>query len=237
MAQQNGNSGRYGIYFSPAPGALLHEQGSRWLGRDAVTGEVLDPDLPHDLSPDSWRDATESPRRYGLHATLKPPFRLAKGFRFEDLHTALHEFAGAHDRFDAPSLKVGTLGRFLALTLSEPCQGFVDLAADCVSGFDRFRAPAAKEEIEKRLNGRLSAREREHVLRWGYPYVFDTWKFHISLTGPMAAHCLPFFEQHLRERFSVVNQRALPVDSVSIFHEPHAGAPFRIVDRANLRSL
>jgi hypothetical protein len=211
--------------------------GSHWLGRDAITGESLDPALSNGLSSDLWREATESPRRYGFHATLKPPFRLAEGFRLEDLQAALHTFAAMRTRFDAPPLEVGTLGHFLALTLAEPSNQFVRLAGDCVSEFDRFRAQPTEEELERRLHDRLSSREREHVLRWGYPYVFDTWKFHMSLTGSLSADRLSPLEEHLRARFCAVSRRALPVDSICIFHEPFPGAPFSVVDRANLRSL
>lgn len=237
MSELNGNSSRYGIYFAPGPGTLLHELGSRWLGRDAITGESLDPALSNGVSSDLWREATESPRRYGFHATLKPPFRLAEGCRLEDLQAAVHEFAATHDRFDRPPLVVDTLGRFLALILAQPSEPFVRLASDCVSEFDRFRAQPTEEELEQRLHDRLSPREREHVLRWGYPYVFDTWKFHMSLTGSLSADRLPPLEEHLRARFSAVSRQASPVDSICIFHEPFPGAPFRVVDRASLRSL
>ncbi len=237
MLEQNGSTSRYGIYFAPAPGALLHELGSRWLGRDAITGESLDPELRANLTHDFWCHATLSPRRYGFHATLKPPFRLAESACFEDLQSALHKFAAAHSAFIAPPLAVNGLGRFLALTLMEPCEQFANLAADCVSEFDRFRAPATEEELAQRLHDKLSLREREHVLRWGYPYVFDTWKFHMSLTGSLPAHHLPPLEQHLSERFCAVSRQPLPVDAICIFHEPHPGAPFRIVERATLRSL
>ena len=236
MSESNGNISRYGIYFSPRPGALLYELGSRWLGRDVTTGEPVEPGLPDHLGRDEWLQVTESPRRYGFHATLKPPFRLRENTRFEDLQSAVHDFANRHESFEAPPLGVGTLGRFLALTLSEPSQGFSRLAADSVSEFDRFRAPASKQELTQRLHGSLSPREREHVSQWGYPYVFDDWKFHMTLTCSLPPPSLPPFEQYLRHRFAPVGDEPLLVDSVCIFHEPYPGALFRLVDRACLRS-
>jgi putative phosphonate metabolism protein len=237
MHETNGNTSRYGIYFAPEPGALLHSIGSRWLGRDAVTGESLDPILPPGIEHGAWQSATESLRRYGLHATLKPPFRLASNATIEDLQTELREFASRHDCFEAPPLQLGSLGRFLALVLSEPSNKFTQLAAGCVEEFDRFRAPATEQELAQRLRDSLSAREREHVLRWGYPYVFDTWKFHISLTGSLPPQSLPPLEQSLRQHFAPVCEQPLRVDSVCIFREPSPGAPFCIVDRAFLRSV
>lgn len=237
MNSLNGSTSRYGIYFSPKPGARLHALGSQWLGRDAVTGDTLDPELPDSLTRDEWSRATTSPRRYGFHATLKPPFRLAEGMALEDLQLALRKFAASHQSFEAPSLCVAPLGRFLALILTEPSDTFSELAADSVSEFERFRAPATEEELSQRLRDSLSAREREHVLRWGYPYVFDTWKFHMSLTGSLPPESLPPLALRLRERFAQVSEQPLLVDSVCIFHEPFPGAPFRLVDRADLRSL
>lgn len=237
MSELNGHSPRYGIYFAPSPGAPLHSLGSQWLGRDAATGESLDPALSGDMRRDEWLKVTESPRRYGFHATLKPPFRLAEGAAFEDLRTALRDFAATHESFEAPPLGVGTLGHFLALTLSEPYEKLVSLAADAVGEFEKFRAPASEEELAQRLRGRLAPREREHILRWGYPYVLDTWKFHMSLTGSLPPPALPPLEEHLRHRFAPATQQPLLIDSVCIFHESHPGALFHVVDRVYLRTL
>lgn len=236
MSELNGQSSRYGIYFAPGPRTPLHSYGSRWLGRDAATGESLDPQLSNGMGRGEWMKATESPRRYGFHATLKPPFRLVEGAAFEDLQAALRDFSAARDSFEAPPLSIGTLGHFLALTLSEPSESFSSLAASAVAEFEKFRAPASEEELAQRLRGPRSAREREHILRWGYPYVFDTWKFHMSLTGSLPPPALPPIEKYLRDRFAPVAQQPLIVDSICIFHEPHPGASFRAVERATLRS-
>jgi len=236
MQELNGNTSRYAIYFSPGTGAPLYRLGSRWLGRDASTGESLDPDLPGDIAREEWLRVTESPRRYGFHATLKPPFRLAENTTFGGLQAALRDFAGRHESFAAPPLGVAKLGNFLALTLSEPSAEFASLAADSVEEFDRFRAPATEQELAQRLGGSLPSRLREHVLRWGYPYVFDTWKFHMSLTCTLTEPSLPPLEWYLRHRFAPVYDQPLLVDSVCIFHEPSPGAAFRLVERAHLRS-
>jgi putative phosphonate metabolism protein len=236
MSSLDANSSRYGIYFSPKPGAPLHTLGSQWLGRDAVTGEDLDPDLPESLTRDEWLRATASPRRYGFHATLKPPFRFTEGVKFEDLQSAFRDFAASHQSFEGPLLCIAPLGRFLALIPAEPSEALSALAADSVSDFEPFRAPATEVELSQRLSDSLSPREREHVLRWGYPYVFDTWKFHMSLTGSLPPESLPPLELRLRERFAHVCEQPFRIDSICIFHEPYPGAPFHLVDRADLRS-
>ncbi len=237
MHELNGKTSRYGVYFCPSPSAPLYDQGSQWLGRDAVTGAAIEPNLPDHIRHEDWLRVTDSPRRYGFHATLKPPFRLADNATFEDLHAALSEFAYTHDAFYAPLLEVGALGRFLALILSAPSEEFSRLAADSVSYFDRFRAPATEEETTQRLRGSLSPSERAHVLRWGYPYVFDTWKFHMSLTSSMHTKSLSLFEPYLRSRFASACEHPMLIDSICIFHEAFPGAAFRLLDRVRLRPL
>lgn len=234
----NGNcQARYAIYFSPRPGTALHERGSRWLGRDAVDGRALAPPIWNgDPLGESWEAATESPRRYGFHATLKPPFRLAEGVTCERLLTAVATFAGRLRSFVAPPLQVSRLGRFLALTLSESSPEFSQLAADCVSEFDALRAPATQAEIRSRLHGSMTETERAHLHRWGYPYVFDTWRFHMSLTGSLPGEMLDPFARHLAAEFAGVCGEPVPVDSISVFHEPAPGQPLRVIAQLDLRS-
>lgn len=235
MPECHGSTSRFAIYFCPRQDSLLFELGSQWLGRNAVSGKALDPDLPRGLAHPDWLRATQSPRRYGFHATLKPPFRLVEGANSEDLCNAVRAFASAHDAFEAPSLRVGTLGNFLALVLTEACEAFAEFAGECVRQFDSFRAPATEEEIANRLHDQLSEREREHVRRWGYPYVFDTWKFHMSLTGSLQNDSIPPLEKILARRFSSVCAHPVLVDSICIFHEPAPGSPLHLLERNDLR--
>jgi hypothetical protein len=202
-----------------------------------MTGIMLDPSLPDHIRHEDWLRVTNSPRRYGFHATLKPPFRLVDNVTFEDLRVALHDFARGHNSFYASPLAVGLLGRFLALTLSAPSEEFSDLATCCVQHFDRFRAPATDQETTRRLRDSLSRRERAYVVQWGYPYVFDTWKFHMSLTGSMHPKSIARFESYLRSRFAPVCEHPLLVDSVCIFYEPYPGSSFHLLDRASMRPL
>jgi hypothetical protein len=197
---------------------------------------VLDPDIPDAMRREDWLRVTEDPRRYGFHATLKPPFRLAEDTTVKDLQAGLHDFAQRHDRFEAPRLDVRTIGRFLALTLSAASEDLQCLAADSVREFERFRAPATERELAQRMHDSLCPRERAHVLQWGYPYVFDAWKFHMTLTSSLTPESLALFEPYLRERFAPVCEAPLLVDSICIFHQPSPGNSFHLLDRASLRS-
>ncbi|HZD26106.1 MAG TPA: DUF1045 domain-containing protein, partial [Alphaproteobacteria bacterium] len=124
---------RYAIYFAPAPGSALEAFGRRWFsGEDWSTV----PGIPAER----LAALLESPRHYGFHATLKPPFALADGTDEAGLMAALAAFARAWPRFSAPPLAPRPLGRFLALQPEGESAELTMLAADCVRAFDGFRA-------------------------------------------------------------------------------------------------
>src|SRR5215469_16427786 len=163
------NNRRFAIYYAPGEDDPLSHAASAWW------------------SCEKWRNATESPRGYGFHATLKPPFRLAAGADEPQLTREFERFAATRRPFVAPRLQLASLGNFLALVLSEPSREFGELADAAVQEFDRFRAAAPPPELERRRTAKLNPRQLEFLERWGYPYVFEEWRFHMTLTGPLEA--------------------------------------------------
>ena len=172
---------RYAIYWAPDQGSALWNVGCRILGRDAATGDALpQPELPD--VPD-LHGLTASPRRYGLHATLKPPFKLVPDVSESLLRSALQAFAASRHPFRLPRLDLTAIGKFLALSPVEPCQELEELAGACVASFDHFRAPPTQAELEKRRGKGLTSHQESLLSQWGYPYVFDEYRFHVTLTG------------------------------------------------------
>lgn len=220
---------RYAIYL--APGEPFRQFGSRWLGRCADTGA-------RDLAPeadDPRRAAwTRAPAHYGLHATLKPPFRLAQGTDATMLDAAARTFARGRPGFDAP-LALRALRGFVAWCLADDGEGAGDarrqmqaLADGAVRAFDRFRAPATPEEIARRNPDQLGGEQRRMLELWGYPYVFDTFTFHVSLTGKVdgdeAADALAL----LQRLGASILQMPLRVDGISIYVQTEPGADFLV---------
>jgi putative phosphonate metabolism protein len=225
---------RYAIYWAPPAGFALAQLGQRWLGRDAATGSALQqPTLPG-FSAAEVALITAAPRRYGLHATLKPPFHLASPCGLADLETHLASFAKTQPRFRAPPLRVSRLANFLALTLQAPSPELHALAAKCVETFDCFRCAPDGEELARQRRSGLTPRQEENMCRWGYPYVMDEFRFHVSLTGAIdrdtADHLLPI----LAEYFAVVTSAPLEFSEIALFVEPGPGAPWRIIRRYSL---
>jgi len=174
---------------------------------------------------------TGEPRRYALHATLKPPFALATGTEIEALCHALAKFAAARTRIVLPALQVTRLDRFIALTPSAPCPALDALAGDCVTAFDRFRAPPAPTELARRRAAGLSPAEEAHLTRWGYPYVLDSFRFHVTLTGPLVPADAARLIEPLAALFRPATAAPVPLGDIALFQEPAAGAPFRLVER------
>src|SRR5262249_30663264 len=60
-------------------------------------------------------------------------------------------------------------------------------------------------EREQRLSAGLSERQIENLDRWGYPYVFEDFRFHLTLTGPIDAERRASILALLQARFNDID--------------------------------
>jgi putative phosphonate metabolism protein len=224
---------RYAIYFVPGPETPLYQAGAALLGYDVYSGKPLPFPGGLALGRDDWFALTSEPRVYGFHATLKAPFRLAPGCTAEELAAHLQAFAAVREPV-AIMPAVRTIGRFAALIPAEPSAALDRLAADCVRAFDGFRAPLDDGERRKRLAAPLSARHRENLENWGYPYVFEDFRFHMTLTGQMAQASQEAVLACLRQSLGAIEGRPFAIDRVALLCQPDGNAPFRLVANASL---
>lgn len=171
---------RYAVYYTEPPGPLAR-WGAGWLGWDAAAGRAVPhprvPGLPRPVS-----ELTDRARRYGFHATLKPPFRLAAGAGEAALAAAVAELAGRLAPARCAGLRLGELDGFLALLPAGPAPGIAALAAEVVRALEGFRAPPAPGELARRRAAGLSRRQEASLRRWGYPHVLDDFRFHMTLS-------------------------------------------------------
>ena len=86
-----------------------------------------------------------------------------------------------------PQLSLARLDGFFALVPGAEAADLYALADDVVTGFDGFRAPATEAEIARRNPAALTSRQRELLDAWGYPYVLDEFRFHLTLTDRIPA--------------------------------------------------
>jgi putative phosphonate metabolism protein len=218
---------RYALYFAPEPGTPLDRFGNAWLGRDARTGEAMPPSAVPGLTAAEVTRLTAAPRRYGFHATLKPPFALAEGQRPEALFEAISRFAAQRLPLAAPPLRLARLDGFLALVPSDRTAELHALADDCVVAFDAFRAAPGEAELARRRAAGLTPRQGAQLRRWGYPYVFEDFRFHMTLTGTLAPAEQAVLMAALAPLVAPFGREPLPVRAVSLFAQPAPDQPFR----------
>ena len=228
---------RYAIYFAPERDTRLWSFGTRLLGRDPETGEILPQLVPDGIRPEDWQSFTASPRRYGFHATLKAPFTLADGRTENELFAAMEEFAARLSPVTGLALWPEHSGSYCLLGLPATDPGVSAIADACVEQFDRFREPLSEGDRARRVKGGLDERERTHLERWGYPYVFDAFTFHMSLAGPVPQTRLgDVLAAVVAAHDAEVNGEELAIRSLSVFVEPAPGEPFRLARRFPLGS-
>jgi hypothetical protein len=173
---------RYAIYYAPALGSALDTFGQTWLGlrgRDALAAAV---GKSSPVSLDRINELTDSPRRYGFHGTLKPPFELNPANRAAGLIEAAQVFARSRAPIQLPPLELAVIGKFIALTPIAESAALERLAAACVRAFEGFRTPLSRQQEEDYKLNKLTVHQEQMLEHWGYPYVMEEFRFHISLT-------------------------------------------------------
>jgi len=218
---------RYAVF--AVPEGRFYETGSAWLGWDSVAGEPrAQPALPGLPLPAS--DLTKRPQKYGVHGTLKPPFRLAEGENMRALRDAIAEIAGAAEPVDIAGLGVSAMGRFLALVPARSEEAVSALSAQVVTGLEPFRAPLTAPEMEKRRADRLNPRAAALLAQYGYPYVLDQFRFHLTLTGPVPKAARGAVAACLSSHFAPVLPQPYRIADLALMGQDRAGW-FHLLDR------
>lgn len=223
---------RYAIYYAPPPGALA-DFGAAWLGWDVAAGRtVAHPDLPG--LPARVAALTERPRKYGFHATLKPPFALAAGATRAALDSDLATLGARLPPVTLDGLALTRLGSFLALTPEGATDALAALAAACVRTLDPHRAPPSEADLARRLKPSLTEGQRANLTRWGFPYVMGDFRFHITLTGPLPREQAETVQAALAPVLAPLLPRPFPIADLCLFAEAADGR-FHILSRHPLR--
>jgi putative phosphonate metabolism protein len=227
---------RYAIYYAPAQGAPLDQFGAELLGYDAWIGAVLPfpADVVEQLA--DWRELSDDPRKYGFHATLKAPMALADGKSEKMLLAACAEFASTARPIPRIEPVVNSISGFVAVIPAARSNELQQLAADAVRAFDGFRAPLTAEDRARRNPQRLTPRQLEYLDRWGYPYVMEEYRFHMTLTGRLDETRRDNVLAMLRERFARLNLPELAIDRIALFRQDDTKARFTIVGDWPLRA-
>lgn len=210
---------RYAVYYTPPPGPLA-DFGAAWLGWDIARGRPV-PHAPADFT--ALPRLTETPRRYGFHATIKPPFALAAGTDAGALATAVKALARSLPPARAAGLRLSRLGTFLALVPEGDSAEIDALAAAFVTGLDAFRASPSEADLARRRAAGLSPTEEANLVRWGYPYVLDAFRFHMTLSGAVAPAEADEIEHVLRPRLAGLLPRPFTITEMTLAGEDADG--------------
>lgn len=225
---------RYAIYYVPDANSALYRFGAELLGYDAFTGKTCA--QPADMLRRfaDWHDLTQDPRKYGFHATLKAPFVLEPMARETDVVAALRSLVAKPRSIPSFTPRVAVLSGFIAIIPELAPDALGRLASDCVKHFEPLRAPMTDEERKRRLKSKLTPRQIAQVDSWGYPYVFEDFRFHMTLTGRVAPDIRDDVLAHLRQRFAELNMKQLPIDAIAVFRQLSPDRPFEIIARSEL---
>ncbi|MCQ0092399.1 DUF1045 domain-containing protein [Roseovarius sp. M141] len=223
---------RYAIYYTAPPGPLARF-GAEWLGWDIAQGRspAQRPDIPGLAKPIDT--LITAPRRYGFHATIKPPFRLAPSQTEAALTAALSAFCGARAPACASGLELARLGRFLALVATGDTASINALAADVVRDFDHFRAASTAAEIARYNSPTLSAAQTENLQVWGYPHVMGSFRWHMTLTDKLPRAKAAAAHAALAPMLTPLLPRSFTLDALSLVGEDCSGQ-FHLIHRTPL---
>lgn len=221
-------SPRYAVYYTAAADAPLTLAAAAFLGRDAF-GRALEPvqALPG-LEHLDLQTLTADPRGYGFHATLKAPFEMAPGRSEAELVAALEAYCRTAVAFDAP-IAVADIGPFIAFRLTAASPQMQTLHEDSVRKFEAFRAPLSDFDLARRRKAPLTPVQDERLVAFGYPYIFEDFRFHMTLTGAVKDPAeRAAIVAALRERFAP-HEGLHRFETLAIFKQPSREAPFDVL--------
>ncbi|MDQ7070702.1 MAG: DUF1045 domain-containing protein [Rhodobacterales bacterium] len=223
---------RFAVYYLPEQPALA-EFGARWLGYDCVTGaKCAAPEiagLPLPLSA-----IIGKAHRYGFHATVMAPFHLANDRSLGDLETTFMTVCTALQTPVLDGLEVSRLGRFLALVALGDDAQLRAVAGHVVRGLNDFRAPLGAKDLQRRTPANATPRQQELLQTYGYLYVEEAYRFHITLTGRLGRDDILQVQNVLARELVPLLPRPFAIGALALVGEDEHGY-FRLLRCAELK--
>ncbi len=207
----------YAIWWVPRPATSLGRFGTEWTGWCADDGIV------------SAEHATASPPpgvpgqvgRHGLHATIRPAFRLAPGRSLWALEDALAELAERTEAIRLPSFELTVFDGHVALALSRPDAAVADLLSAVDLALRPFRQPLPYT----RRDGVGGSREPGGAT----PPALD--RFHLPLTDRLGLGTAYQIVAGLEPRLAAVLERQQAVWDMALVGDPGEGRRWRLLQR------
>jgi len=222
---------RYAVYYTPPPNSALARFGAAVLGYDCDRATAVPRCDWESVSAAAAEAATTEPARYGFHGTLVAPFALGLGATEAALADAVRAVAVARSAVALGPLVVRTIGRFTALVPAVPDDAIAALATNCVEACDSFRAPLTDADRARRLASGLTPRQVALMDRWGYPYVCEEFRFHMTLTGPLPEAERGPWRARLEDAARAQAPDPVIIDALSLVVQEERVGRFRVLTR------
>ena len=208
---------RYAIYYAPIENCGLDVFGKCLLGWDPYKGEEITNSYPPKLpNLQKFSRFVLTPKQYGFHGTIKAPFRLKDGYTYNDLENKVCEISKQIHSFYIDKLIIKKLGNFIALIPTNNLK-VNDVSNKFVEGLDYLRDELSENEIKKRNPIKLTSRQKKMLFKWGYPYVFNEFKFHLTLTSKLNIEEIDDVFKSLQNILTQFNLIKINFNSVCIF--------------------
>ena len=220
-------TGRYAIYFTPDDSSELGLFDATVLRRRSEdAGDWLNPELPVDFPQSSdWAERIKKPAHYGFHATMKAPFELAPGQSADQLLAEVAEFSHKQTPIDLTGLAPVRSCRYDSLAFDQQPEAIPQLASECVTRFEQFRAPLTEADVQRRDPDSLTESQRQNMYQYGYPHVLNDFNFHMTLSG-QNDHRDPAYFNWLMSVYQSMVKVSPVLDRLCVFHQPDRNTSF-----------
>jgi hypothetical protein len=99
------------------------------------------------------------------------------------------------------------------------------LASDALTRLAALRAAPEPADLARRLEAPLTERQRALLVEWGYPYVFEEYRFHMTLSSSLdSADDRDALATYWCEEAARLGP--LSIEGAALFVEHTTGAPF-----------
>ncbi|WP_425090781.1 DUF1045 domain-containing protein [Tropicimonas sp. S265A] len=221
---------RFSICITPDPDSDLARLGKHWLGWDIDQAVEL-PFLKVDNLKVSALSLTARVRRFGFHALLAPPFRLANGHSPLDLHHTAQALAAHLEALEFPGLYLSAEDDQLALRPMGDLAPLHRLQHIADQVFDEYRAPPPPDAApQPRRRSELSAQQMQVVIGESLDPTKSERPFEFVLTEPRPRAEVTQLRQKLLPILSPNLPRPFHVQSITLCGEDQSGW-FRVIQR------
>ena len=225
---------RYAIYYVPRLESDLGQFGNAWLGYDPVSGKDIPRPTVQGMTSQEIVSITKGAGRYAFHGTLRSPFKLRKNRSLSSLDKALQSFAAKVHPIICGPLSIRSIGRFLALVPDDPENQIPGLAEKCMRAFDNFRLAPGKQELDRRRQAGLTDIQEQLLLRWGYPFVMEEFRFHLTLSDKLEGMDLIRYQALLEKHCNGLCKEPFVIDEIALLGDPGQGGKFEEISRYKL---